>query len=385
MSITFVLHEATRTGAPRVGALIAAGLQKHEEVRVIALRDGPLVPWLEELLGKERLVVCPGEAFAYQVPFAERLRQAELLLAADSSDVVYVNSVAASVFVVAAKALGRRAVLHVHEKAAELRMLLRIEGTKMEIAALADGIVLAADELLAELSAVLGAPGDKVLNFGIVVDVEAMRRLAQAAMPPPRNAAGEPWSADGRIAVGMCGTASRRKGADIFLELAAQAPEFDFIWIGGWAPPDAPDNPVCGEFQTRALPNFYLTGSVDNPYAYLDRLTLFFLSSREDPNPLVLAELALLRVPILAFSSTTAVTDWLGRVGILCYGPPNVADALRVLKAIDPETIRAQDFRAPADELTAGFDLATKLDTLRQFIAAIRAEPAPAAKAEEMA
>ena len=48
MSIVVVLHEATRTGAPRVGGLIAAALQKHFDVRVLCLSDGPLVGWLEE-------------------------------------------------------------------------------------------------------------------------------------------------------------------------------------------------------------------------------------------------------------------------------------------------------------------------------------------------
>ena len=44
MSITLVLHEATRTGAPRVGGLIAKELARSEDVHVIVLKDGPLAP-----------------------------------------------------------------------------------------------------------------------------------------------------------------------------------------------------------------------------------------------------------------------------------------------------------------------------------------------------
>ncbi len=54
MSITLVLHEATRTGAPRVGGLIAKELASSEDVHVIVLKDGPLAPWLRDLLGDEQ-------------------------------------------------------------------------------------------------------------------------------------------------------------------------------------------------------------------------------------------------------------------------------------------------------------------------------------------
>jgi glycosyltransferase involved in cell wall biosynthesis len=374
MSITMVLHDATRTSAPRVGGFIAGALRKHESVRVIVLKDGPLVPWIREMVGADGLHVVADGSFSNAVAFADRVKKAEALLQDDKHELVYVNSVAASVFVAAAKALGRGAILHVYEKASELRDLLRLEATKPEIVGLTDGFVLAADRLAADLAQVFQTAGERVLKFGMAVDALTLRSLARQPVPPPVNCAGRTWEPSNRIAVGMCGTASLAKGADIFVETAAQGPEFDFIWIGGWRPPDAPDNPVHEDFEKLALPNYFITGATDNPYGHIQALSVFLLSSREDPNPLVLAEAAILGIPILAFSATTTVTDWLGRAAILCYGTPNPADIVRVLRALDPGDVRRQEFIPSPAEITAKFDLDCRCDELRQFIASVRAE-----------
>src|SRR3954453_13050837 len=119
MAITFVIHEASRTGAPRLGALIARELARDEPVRVIAMKDGPLTPWLGETIGAENLVVCRGDPFYAGVPFEQRLRLANEMLEDEPGDLVYVNSLASSVFALAAAVQKRRTVLHVHEKAAD--------------------------------------------------------------------------------------------------------------------------------------------------------------------------------------------------------------------------------------------------------------------------
>ena len=166
----------------------------------------------------------------------------------------------------------------------------------------------------------------------------------------------------------MCGVASPRKGSDMFFELAARLPQHDFVWIGSWTPNEAPENPVYEEFLKAQLPNLYVSGGVDNPYKFIKRLDLFFLSSREDPNPLVLAEALLLNTPILAFSATTAVGDFLGRTAILCHGATNIPDAERVMKAIDLKELRSPGFRNLAAAHRARFDMDAKAEELVTFL-----------------
>ena len=121
----------------------------------------------------------------------------------------------------------------------------------------------------------------------------------------------------------MCGLAQPRKGADIFFEAARLLPACDFLWIGPWAPPETHDNgETLRRFETLRLPNFYVTGLVDNPYAYMAGTDAFVLTSREDPNPLVVAEALLLGKKVMAFSETGASAELLARFGYALTGPP---------------------------------------------------------------
>ena len=320
-----------------------------------------------------------GAEFDFRVPFEERFRTAAALLERRPDDLVYVNSLAASVFVLAAKAAGRRAVIHVHEKADEIVHLMRHVLTKIEVMAVADGAVLAAGDLFRDVLDVFGMISARTVDFGIAIDIEAVRALADETPAPALNAAGEPFEKGERLVVGMCGHASPRKGSDIFLATAEAAPDCDFLWVGGWTPDELIENTAYEDFVEKKPPNLYVAGAVDNPYAHIGQMDLFFLSSREDPNPLVLAEAMVLRRPLLCFSKTTAVADRLGRSAILCHGLPNAEDAVRVIKACTPEKLRSEAFRSLADSWISTFDLREKMRDIMELIEDIRAanEEAP--------
>jgi glycosyltransferase involved in cell wall biosynthesis len=236
----------------------------------------------------------------------------------------------------------------------------------------ADALVLAAAEIGVDVAQVFKTAPAEVAIFGVAADVEAVRAGAQEKAPPARNAAGEALLPGERTIVGMCGHASARKGADIFLQTAAALPDVDFLWIGGWRPEETPDNVAYADFNTQALPNLYIAGSVDNPYPYMQAMDLFFLSSREDPNPVVIAEAAILGVPVLCFSRATAIGDRLGRSAIVCYGAPNAADAARVIGASATEALRSPGFRETGSRLAPEYDLKAKMDTIRDLIARLR-------------
>ncbi|HTV89822.1 MAG TPA: glycosyltransferase [Stellaceae bacterium] len=372
MSAVVVVHEASRTGAPRMGGLIAAGLRKYMDVRLICLHDGPLLPWLEERVGADKLTLLElGGEERPKTPFAERVALAQQVIEEAAPDIVYVNSAAASEFVVAGKAAGLATVLHVHEKAEMLRWLLRYDLVKLDVPALCDGVVLAAGDLRGDLAEIFGFVPERCLDFGIAVDPQEIARLAAAADASARNAGGRGFTWGSRPVVGMVGHASERKGADIFFEAAAACPEHDFVWVGNWDRATAPENPVFDRFAAERLPNLYVAGAVDNPYAYIARFDLFFLSSREDPNPVVLAEALTLGVPVLAFSRTTAVGDFLGRSGILCHGTTNTQDAVRVLQALDADEIRSPQFRGLTERYRDRFDITKRVGDLVGFLGAL--------------
>ena len=174
--------------------------------------------------------------------------------------------------------------------------------------------------------------------------------------------------------MGMCGLAQPRKGADIFFEVAERVPEHDFVWIGPWAPPDADANePTWQRFKELALPNFYVTGLVENPYAHLRRLDAFVLTSREDPNPLVVAEALVLGKRVLAFSETGASADLLSRFGYAFTGLPDAGRIAKLLPAVleyEDEAWRADLSRQVRALVDGGERLARLEEELEQVVSA---------------
>jgi Glycosyl transferases group 1 len=364
LSVLIVLHEASRTGAPKIGGLIAGALKQHRNVRILCLEDGPLIGWLQERVGSENVSVHHFERNRNHVSFKERLTIASSILAKEPSPIVYVNSLSASEFVVAAKNNGKFAILHVHEQLQEIRKLLAHQLTKLEILSMCDAVVLAAESLTQALVEVFGFLPERVINFGIAVDAEEIERSSQHGMIEALTAAGKTFKRNERLVIGMVGHASQRKGCDIFFAAARGVPRHDFIWVGNWGLNDAPENTVYSQFVEAKLPNLFVSGSVSNPYKYMSNFDLFFLSSREDPNPVVLAESLILRVPILAFSKATAVTDFLGRCAILCHGHSNADDAIRVLRLLNETDVRSHAFKPNAAEFRRHFNVSDKIPSI---------------------
>ena len=191
---------------------------------------------------------------------------------------------------------------------------------------------------LDDLEALTGTSVRRRLDFGIFVDAETVLGQSVLEVPPPRNALRAPLGEEGgrgRPVAAMCGLAQPRKGADIFFEAARRLPGCDFLWIGPWAPPETHDNgETLDRFETLRLPNFYVTGLVDNPYAYMRQMDAFVLTSREDPNPLVVAEALLLGKKVMAFSDTGASAELLARFGYAFTGPPDAERIAGVLPRV---------------------------------------------------
>jgi glycosyltransferase involved in cell wall biosynthesis len=246
-----------------------------------------------------------------------------------------------------------------------------------------DAVIIAVDNIETHLAEVFAGAPSRMMSFGVALDVEAVRTAAaETPAVEARNARGVAFSRRDRLVVGMCGHASARKGADTFLETAIAAPQCDFLWVGAWRPEEAADNVAFEIFEREAPDNLFVAGAVDNPYPYMRQMDLFFLSSREDPNPLVVGEALLLGVPILAFSQSTSIGDRIGRYGLLCYGRPNATDAARMLAALTREGLSGPEFDSVRETFASEYDVKAKMAGLIDFLAELRGQ-APASSSEE--
>lgn len=383
MRVCVVCHEASLTGAPRIGFDVAAHLSTAHEVTLLAKQGGPLIDlpgYDRERLGYQELGT--GHEIC-DLTYAERVAGAVEILDRLRPDLVYVNSVAAGEWCEAGARAGAVVALHTHETQGSLPALLSRICTP-RILDWTDLLIGASPQSLDDLERLTGRAAPQRLDFGIFIDVDHV--LAQGKLPPgiARNAAGDALVEGDRPVIAMSGLAQARKGADIFLEVAQRLPEHDFLWVGPWAPPETDLNGATLErFRQLNLANFHVTGMVRNPYAELRRADVFVLTAREDPNPLVAAEALALGLKVVAFAETGATAKLLERFGYALTGTPAASRIAALLPRI---LAPAGLWREGRDaEIRAAVDGASKLTALQETLEALVADRGAAAAAEPSA
>jgi glycosyltransferase involved in cell wall biosynthesis len=114
------------------------------------------------------------------------------------------------------------------------------------------------------------------------------------------------------LLVGGMGTVDLRKGVDIFLQVANKLKihnDIYFLWVGGQE--SESEYKLFNIDKSRlGLSNVIFQTSVDNPLDYMSVFDIFFVSSREDPYPLVVLEAAMLEKPIICFEKSGGAKDF---------------------------------------------------------------------------
>lgn len=337
MRVCVVCHEASLTGAPRVGFDIAAALAERHETTLLAKMGGPLIDLPRYAALRDGYRCLDSSHQVCDRTYRERVDEAMSVLEELGPDVLYVNSVASGEWCEAGARAGIPVALHTHETRDSLPGLLSTVCTP-RILRWTDLLIGASRHAMDDIEELTGTSVRNRLDFGIFIDTETVLGQSTSEVPPPCNALGTPLGEEGggrRPVAAMCGLAQPRKGADIFFEAAERLPMCDFLWIGPWAPPETHDNgETLGRFETLRLPNFYVTGLVNNPYAYMREIDAFVLTSREDPNPLVVAEALVLDKKVMAFADTGASAELLARFGYAFTGRPDAERIASVLPRV---------------------------------------------------
>ena len=104
--------------------------------------------------------------------------------------------------------------------------------------------------------------------------------------------------------VGMIGTSDYRKGYDIFLETAKKMKNNNvhFVWVGS-------DDKTSYHKDL----NLTLIASCENYLEYYHLFDIFYLSSREDPYPMVLVEASAFGIPIICFKNAGGAQEFVDK------------------------------------------------------------------------
>lgn len=147
---------------------------------------------------------------------------------------------------------------------------------------------------------------------------------------------------DSPIVLG-CGLAEWRKGPDVFLDVAraliVKMPKVHFIWLG------LLDNSYSKELVTSKEGwddgrQVHLLPVSSDTRPYFESMDVFFLSSREDPFPLVMLEAAHAGKPIVGVRTSGGVNDFLHGLDALLVDNWEVdvfVDKIEALLQLSPE------------------------------------------------
>lgn len=279
--LAIFVHEATRTGAPIFALRLARWMRRKRGVDpiLVVLDEGSLLP---EMWNEFRCLPL----FAV----AEKARPGLLQTALGEDCTIYLNSLASLRAWAWLDWHKGALLLHAHESAAGLK------DYAPWLAAIAPSqprSIAVNESCRTPLAEMLGREPDIIPP---AIDLSQARARSGVSL-------------ETRVIVG-CGTMSRRKGADLFCQVAAQVlarfdGEVEFCWVGGE-----------GDVDMRALlqqlgiaHKVRLAGEVPDPLQYLSASTLFLLPSRDDPFPLVALEAASCGLPVLCFD---ALADGVG-------------------------------------------------------------------------
>ena len=266
MRVCIVCHEASLTGAPRIGFDIALFLARTHEVHLLVKKDGPLIdfPQYAELKPRYRSLDTNHEIS--DLTYRERVDHAIETLRELRPDVLYVNSIGSGEWCEAGEKADIPVALHTHETRESLPSLLS-SVCAPNILQWTGLLVGASQQAIDDVQALTGNVVKDRLDFGIFVDSDTVLSQSELTVEAPLNVRGAPLEAGSeRSVVGMCGLAQPRKGADIFLDMAVRLPQYDFLWIGPWGPPETTLNDEAyARFESLQLANFYASGLTDKP------------------------------------------------------------------------------------------------------------------------
>jgi glycosyltransferase involved in cell wall biosynthesis len=358
--VLLVTHEASLSGAPRVALLIARTLtEMGHQVHVLSRRPGPLLDdfsriartRIEPLYRVRRRIWLTSAIRALALVVDTVLATASLLRY--RPDLVYLNSTSAGVYLRPALWLRRRVVLHGHESTEVARLFLtRTRSLGLMSRAELVGCSAAVQHTLAELA---DRPSSEVAMIPSVPDDRLVQEQALAGNIVDVS--------PGEIVIGCCGTVERRKGTDLWLEIAGRVREalpdvpLRFLWIGKVVDAGLVPDEERGAF----------VGPTPNPYPLMSRFDVATLTSRDDPFPLVVLESMMLGVPVVAFD-VGEVGYQVGDGGVIVPQEDTAAFADAVIALVTDAGYRADLARRARARATVHFSTKPFADALIELV-----------------
>lgn len=306
--VLVVLHEASYTGAPILLLHLLHLLKETEryEFTVLIAKSGPLkdafnaigkVTVLKPADYSQRSML--GKLFPMVM---SRLILIRKLFEASSCDFIFVNSITNGFAVCYLAFSGKLILTYVHELAS-VTQLFHFDNDIKPVLTHTHLYLYPCTTVAHYLNKL--NPQSKALPLNYYFP-----KYQNATSPIPLKQKGD------KLRIVGVGTASPRKGTDLFIETAAkvfaQRTDVTFHWIGGFANADL-EKSYYKQVEDLGISSvFEFSGQILPEEARLlyKEFDLLFLSSREDPYPLVVLEAAAMECPSLVFEGAGGITSF---------------------------------------------------------------------------
>ncbi len=339
LNVLFISHDASRTGAPMVLLHLLQWLKGNSQIQFsVLLKKGgemekefqalaPTYFWEQLIQPVDRVVpiVYPQKSslkrrissFIKGTPNPPirkiKERPLESFVADSNFDLIYANSVASADIIIALRAMIDIPVIcHIHElefaiKHACGEFLLKQANTYIsKYIAVAESVK---QNLVSNHNL---DPAQIELVYEFIPAKSYYNKYKGKPKADLRKALG---FSENAFIVCSSGTIDWRKGTDLFVQLARQVikqstQEIVFIWIGANCPEVELDK-IHYDINKLELENqILLIGQKTNATDYLAISDVFALMSREDPFPLVCLESASMGIPIVCFSNSGGMPEF---------------------------------------------------------------------------
>lgn len=315
--LLFVLHEASRTGAPFTQLHLMRWLKQHtaHNMFIVLLNGGPLESDFAELatIHVVRPAYVPGQSLPKRVwqRLLRRYRSpdAEVLKAARHfrPDVIFANTAVALSYAAGLKqVLQKPLISSLHEL--EITFYYYPSAEFRAAADQVDAFMMGSEAVRHYYLNHFAVPPAKA---HLIYDFTGPVAATKPALQDIR--ARYKLRPDARLVGGMA-SLIWRKGPEVFLTVAQRVtqalPEAHFIWVGG-DPQSAAFQELQRDIRLLGLQDrVTLAGNQADIASYYAAFDVFLLTSREDPFPLVCLEAALYETPVICFANSGGMPEF---------------------------------------------------------------------------
>jgi glycosyltransferase involved in cell wall biosynthesis len=306
--IMFICHESSRTGAPIQLLTLLKWIRTNSDLNFIILivKGGELDKEFKKLAPTLVLypLYQPKSAFRIFIKLWNRLTSNFRLssFTKNGLSVIYSNTISNGNLCYKLKRKFKvKIITHVHELQSVINTIG--PGNLARVIKATDSYIAASIAVKRNLVESNHIEGHKI---SVIYESISIPRDEPTSLDP---ASFEPTLKRDEFIVGGSGFVDTRKGYDLFIETARQVflkkkdIDLRFIWIGDFGKGKEEEvHRLLMEFNLEGKVHFL--GAKENPFLYYQGYDVFYLSSREDPFPLVMLENAYFKNPIICFNDT---------------------------------------------------------------------------------